>query len=100
MTELISSALNFMHLSFDQSLAKLCESVFHRRVITVVTDLDDQSPDQIRVSRDQEDRRGAGHGGEPVTECLQLIFVKGHGRPHLHRNPLVAAVPDRRVLHA
>ena len=93
MTELISSALNFMRLSFDQSLAKLGQSAFHRRIITAVTNLNDQAPDEAGISGDIEDRRGPGHCGEPVTQGLQLILIKGHGRPHLHRKTPVAAVP-------
>ena len=79
-TELISSALNFMRLSFDQSLAKLCESVLHRRVVTVVTDLDDQAPDQIRVGRDARGSACRRPGGEPVAEGLQLALVERDGR--------------------
>ncbi len=64
MTELISSALNFMRLSFDQSLAKLCEPALGRRVVTDVADLDHQAGDQIRVGRNIEDGCAAGHAGQ------------------------------------
>src|SRR5271154_1224339 len=63
-TELISSALNFMRLSFDQSFAKLGKSVLHRRVVTEVTHLDHQTADQFGVGRDVQNRRAAGEAGE------------------------------------
>ena len=56
-TELISSALNFMRLSFDQSLAKLCEPAPHRGVVDVVADLDDQAR---RSARGRSRRAGSG----------------------------------------
>src|SRR3954454_22279261 len=46
MTELISSALNFMRLSLDQAMAELLEPAAHRGVVYVVADLDDQPPEQ------------------------------------------------------
>src|SRR3954468_1586617 len=66
MTEVISSALNFMRLPFDQSLAELFESVSDRGVVHVVADLDDQPPDQRGVDLEPDDGRGAEHPGEPV----------------------------------
>ena len=93
MTELISSALNFMRLSFDQSLAKLCEPVFHRRVIKVVADLDDQAADQcgsVEICR---------IGVAPVMPAsagggLFLAFIERNRRADVDRNPVVPLVPD------
>src|SRR2546430_2054688 len=60
-TEVISSALNFMRLPFDQSLAELFESVSDRGVVDVVADLDDQPPDQGGVDHEPDHGRGAEH---------------------------------------
>src|SRR4051794_3212644 len=56
MTEVISSALNFMRLPFDQSVAELFQTVADRRVVDVVADLDDQPPDQGGVDLEAEHR--------------------------------------------
>src|SRR5262245_60239109 len=80
MTEVISSALNFMRLSFDQSLAKLFESVADRGVVDVVADLDDQPPDQGRVDDEPDDGRGAEHLREPLGERGLLGIVERDGR--------------------
>src|ERR1700730_8425262 len=71
-TELISSALNLMRHPFDQSMAKLCQSVLHRRVVKVIPDLEDQPSDEVRVGRDVDDRRPADQAGEAVAERLEL----------------------------
>src|SRR6187200_1182753 len=75
-TELISSALNFMRLSFDQSLAKLFESVADGGVDDLVADLDDQPADQGRVAGAVHARGGAGHLGGPATLGLFLPLVE------------------------
>src|SRR5208282_665271 len=80
MTELISSALNFMRLSFDQSLAKLEEAALDRGIITDVADLDDQSPDQACVRGDIQDRRRAGQPGEPIAKRIQLVLIERNCR--------------------
>src|SRR3954464_13804187 len=59
MTEVISSALNFMRRPFDQSLAKLFESSADRGVVDVVADLDDHPPDQRGVHLVADDGGGA-----------------------------------------
>ena len=94
MTELISSALNFMRLSFDQSLTKLCEPALRRRVVTEVADLDHQAGDQIRVGRNFQDRRRPGQLGEPGAKGLQLALVQRKRRANLDGNPRMALVPD------
>src|SRR3954452_15982601 len=76
MTELISSALNFMRLPFDQSMAKLCESVLHRRIIKVVANLDDQAADQAGIGRRVHDRSPVDQASQPVLEGSQLRFVE------------------------
>src|SRR5258708_40145734 len=53
-TEVISSALNFMALSFDEAVAELLEPRPDRGVIDVVADLDDQPSDQRGVDRELE----------------------------------------------
>ena len=68
MTEVISSALNFMRLPFDQSLSELFQAVADRGVVDVVADLDDQAADQGRVDLEREDGvpptvRPAARGG-------------------------------------
>src|SRR5512142_1382924 len=68
MTEVISSALNFMRLPFDQAMAKLFQTVPHRGVVDVVADLDDQPPDQGRVHHDVQDRGRGEHRAEPIAE--------------------------------
>src|SRR5689334_7849898 len=49
MTEVISSALNFMSLSFDQAPSELFEAVAQRGVVHLVADLDDQPAEQAGV---------------------------------------------------
>ena len=66
-----------MRLSFDQSLAKLCESALRRRIITEVTDLDDQAGDQVRVDRDLEDRVGSGQLRKPVASACNWFSSSG-----------------------
>src|SRR3954454_458092 len=56
MTEVISSALNFMRLPFDQALSELFQAVADRGVIDVVADLHDQAADQGRVDFEFQDR--------------------------------------------
>src|SRR5213082_1307990 len=94
MTELISSALNFMGLPFDQSLAKLGESVLHRRIVKMIADLDDQAPDQAGIGRDRHDRRAVDQAGEPLLEGIQLRLVERDCRADLDRNPTVPPVPE------
>src|ERR1017187_1616739 len=94
MTELISSALNFMRLSFDQSLAKLCEPALRRRVVTEVTYLDHQAGDQIRVGRNLQERRRPGQPGKPFAQRLQLALVQRERRANLDGDSSIAPVPD------
>src|SRR5689334_76681 len=75
-TELISSALNFMRLSFDQSLAKLFETVADGGVDDLIADLDDKSTDQGLVGGDVHDGRGAGHLGQAPAEGLLLALIE------------------------
>src|SRR3954452_245214 len=79
-TEVISSALNFMRLPFDQSLAELFESIADRGVVDVVADLDDEAPDQGGVDHQTDHGRGAKHPGEPVAERRLLGVVERDGR--------------------
>src|SRR5215218_7514251 len=76
MTEVISSALNFIRLSFDQSLAKLFQPVSDRGVVDVVADLDDQAPDQGGVDQVPDDGLGGEHPLEPLAERGRLAVVE------------------------
>src|SRR3954453_20141444 len=76
MTEVISSALNFMRLPFDQSLAELFQSVADRGIVEVVADLDDQAADQAGVDHVPDHGGGAQHRGEPVAERGPLAVVE------------------------
>src|SRR3954451_6692487 len=68
MTEVISSALNFMGLSLDEAAAELFQAGADRRVVDVVADLDDQAADQRRVDFQGDDGRGLDHRGQAVAE--------------------------------
>ena len=83
-----------MRLPFDQSMAKLCESALDRRIVKVVTNLDDQTPDQAGVGQHIQDRGAVDQGCEPVAEGLQLPVVERDGRADADRDPAVATVPD------
>src|SRR5262245_2497495 len=72
MTELISSALNFMRLPFDQSMAELLEPAAHRGVIDLVADLDDETADQGGVDHVGRQGRRGEHAGEPLAQRLPL----------------------------
>src|SRR3954469_19868061 len=63
-TEVISSALNFMGLSFDESAADRLEAGADRGVVEIVTDLDDQATDQRRVDLQCDHGRGVDHRGQ------------------------------------
>src|SRR5262245_52323746 len=94
MTEVISSALNFMRLPFDQSLAELFESVAEGGVVDVVTDLDDQAPDQAGIDLEPDDRRGAERTGEPVAQGGLLVVVQRRGRADRDRPAVLATVVE------
>src|SRR5579883_616453 len=93
-TELISSALNFMRLSFDQALAKLGESVLHRRIVKLIADLDDQAPNQVGIGRDRDDGRAVDQAGQPLLEGIQPGRVERDRRADPDRNPPVPPVPE------
>src|SRR5271157_4707750 len=67
-TELISSALNFMRLPFDQSLAKLFETVLYGGVTHLISNLDDQAADQRRIGRDLHHGSGGNHPAYLLAE--------------------------------
>src|SRR3954453_19650525 len=95
MTEVISSALNFMRLPFDQSLAELFESVPDRGVVDVVADLDAQPADQAGVDLEPDDGCRGEHPGEAVAQGALLPLVEGDRRPDEDRPAVLPAVPDR-----
>src|SRR5205809_172707 len=68
MTEVISSALNFMGLSFDESAADRLEAGADRGVVHIITDLDDQPADQRRVNLQGDHGRGVDHRGQAVAD--------------------------------
>src|SRR3954451_3213676 len=95
MTEVISSALNFMGLPFDQSSAELFEVAADRGVVDVVADLDDQAADERRVDLVTDDRGGAAdQAGQAAAQRLALALVERDGRPYGHRHAVLAAVPE------
>src|SRR4051794_35840513 len=94
MTEVISSALNFMRLPFDQSLAELFESVSDRGVVQIVADLDDQPPDQGRVDRVPDDGRGADHPRQPLAERGPLPLVERDGGRDGDLPAVLTTVPE------
>src|SRR4051794_11124033 len=94
-TELISSALNFMRLPFDQSMAELLESAAHRGVVYVVADLDDQPPDQGGIDLERQQGRRSEHAAEPVAERFTLRIVERDGRADEDRAAVLLAVPER-----
>src|SRR6478752_500308 len=88
-TEVISSALNFMGLSFDESAADRLQAGADRGVVDLVSDLDDQAPDQRRVDLQGDHGRGVDHRGQPVAERGLLPLVERDGRADRHRLSVV-----------
>ena len=59
----------------------------------MVTDLDDQTPDQTGIGRHVHDRRAVDEAGQPVAEGLQLRLVERDGSADSDRDPPVPLVP-------
>src|SRR4051794_24319403 len=93
MTEVISSALNFMRLPFHQAMTEFFEMVADRAIVDVVARLDDHASDQGRVDLDGQHRGPAEESCQPVAERVLLPFVERDGRADRDRPAVLAAVP-------
>src|SRR3954447_4573502 len=70
MTEVISSALNFMRLPFDQAIAKFLEMIADRGVVDAAARLDAQAADQRRVDAQGQHWGRVEQPRQPVAERL------------------------------
>src|SRR5450755_3254152 len=95
MTEVISSALNFMRLSFGESFPELSEAVADRGVVDVVADLDDEPADQRRVELEPQHGGPAERPGERLAERVRLGVAERHGGPDGDRLAALPRVPGR-----
>src|SRR3954463_8754954 len=94
MTEVISSALNFMRLPFQQAMTEFFEVVADRGVVDVVARLDDHAPDQRRVDLKGQDRGRAEESSQPIAERVLLRLVERDGRADGDGPAVLAAVPE------
>src|SRR3974377_1804882 len=67
-TELISSALNFMRLPFDQPLAKLFKTVLFGSVTDLIPNLDNQPTDERGIGRDLHHGSRGDHSAHLLEE--------------------------------
>src|SRR3954452_2889476 len=93
-TELISSALNFMRLPFDQSLADLFETILYGSIADLVADLDDQAADQRGIGRDFHHGGRGDHPAHPLAEGGLLVGFERDRRSDVDRDTLVSPIPD------
>src|SRR4051794_11159339 len=95
MTEVISSALNFMRLSFSESLPELSEAVADRGVVDVVADLDDEPADERRVDLEPQHGGPAERPGEGLAQRVGLGVAERYGGPDGDWLAILPRVPGR-----
>src|SRR4051794_20045052 len=93
MTEVVSSALNFMRLPFQQAMTEFFEMVADRAVVDVVARLDDHASDQRRVDLEGQHRGPPEESSQLVSERVELRLVERDGRANRDRPAILPTVP-------